>query len=150
MQISRLIWEAFQDLLAADTTTLADTDAMKVYLVVANFIPSLDLNDIADLVLASFTGSAAKAAGVGAQQTFYDPISGLRYIQVLEPAGGWTWECTVTPGAPQTVYGFVLTNNAGDTIYGSQLLETPVMISAAGQAVTIPQVRMGFLSGSPV
>jgi len=100
MQISRDLWEQYQDLLAADTTTLASVAANHVHLVIAAFVPSLNLSDIGTLTLATFTGSAPKNVGTGTQQTFYDVVAGRRVLQLLEPAGGWTWICTATPGAP--------------------------------------------------
>lgn len=149
MQISRTLWEAFQDLLAADTATLAAATAMKVHLVIASFVPALDLETIGDLTLATFTGSTAKSAGIGTAQTFYDVANGLRSVQVLEPAGGWHWTCTADPASPETVYGWVLTDTAGTTIWGSALLDSPVTISAAGQGLDIDQVRMEFSEQSP-
>lgn len=149
MQPSRALWEAYQDLLAADTGTLAAVGAMHLHLAAANFVPSLDLL-LASLVEATFTGGAAKNCGTGTQQTYYDVNSGRRVIQILEPAGGWTWICTVTPGAPETIYGYYLTDNADAVLHGAALLSTPVTIQTAGQAVILPYVRMEFLSNSPV
>jgi len=150
MKVSREIWEAFQDLLAADTGTLAAVAAMHVHLVIAPFVPSLDLV-IGDLTLATFTGSTPKNAGTGAQQVFDNPLAaGQRVVQILEPAGGWTWICTADPTPAETVYGWVLTDNTNADVYGSELLAAPVTIGSAGQGITVPNVRMSFLPTSPI
>lgn len=149
MQPSRTIWETFQDLLAADTGTLAAVAAMHVHLAAATFIPSLDLS-LASLVEATFTGGAAKNAGIGTAQTYYNVTTGRREVQILEPAGGWTWICTVAPAAPETIFGFYLTDNADAVLFGAELLATPITIQAVGQAVILPYLRMSFLTNSPV
>jgi hypothetical protein len=137
------ILQALVDLLAADTATLGSVTAMKVHLVAANFTPDPELT-IGDLTLATFTGSAAKLAGTGTQQVFSDPVTGYRTIQILEPAGGWTWECTATPGAPETIYGVALTDNAGTDLYSTMLFNSPITISLIGQAVVVANLQFQF------
>lgn len=149
MQIRRVLWEAYQDLLAADTNTLASTDALHVHLVVSSFTPSLDGPDVGDVTLASFTGGALKAVTVGDQQTYYDMSTGTRLLQLLEPAGGWTWICTADPASPQTVYGYIVTDMANAVVYGSGLLPNPVTISEAGQGISIPRIIASFMPISP-
>lgn len=149
MQISKTLWQSIADLLAADTGALAAATAMHVHLVIAPFNPALSLETIGDLTLATFTGSTPKNCGTGAQQVFTDAGTGKLTLQLLEPAGGFTWECTVTPGAPETVYGFVVTDTADAVIHGSELLPAPLTISEAGQAVVVPNIRMAFLTSSP-
>lgn len=148
MQVGRALWESIQDLVAADTAFLAAAAANKVHLVIASFVPSLDL-DPTTLTLATFTGSAALSAVIGVQDVFYDPLTGTRAILVKSPAGGWTWNCTVTPGAPETVYGWVMKDNAGTGLVGSGLLTTPVPISTAGQGVIVPEIRIDFSTSNP-
>jgi len=136
------------ELVAADPAGLATAlDAPKVTLIIGGFAPGLT-TDIADLDVATFTGSAAKSATVGAQQAFFDPVTSSWCVQLLEPVGGWTWECTADPAAAETVVGFVVTNQAEDITYGSGLLDEPVVISGSGQAVAIPYVRMRIAAGA--
>lgn len=149
MTPSKLLFDAIQSLLAADSATLAPaTDANIVSLVINNFTPSQDLV-IGDLTLATFTGSAPKAAGTGTQTVYTDPISGERVIQVKEPVGGWTWVCTATPGTPETVYGVILTNDDGTVLLGSQLLDVPVPIVNNGDGFSIAKLWFQFLNQSP-
>jgi hypothetical protein len=142
---SNEILNAFRDLLAADTGTLANAAAMHVHLVAATFTPSPG-RVIADFTLATFTGSTPLNAGTGVQQAFLDPLSGRRTIQIKEPAGGWHWQCTAAPGSPETIYGYVVTDNGDTDVYGCSLLPTPVEVSAVGHSVDIPFIRLSYPS----
>src|SRR5262249_48439921 len=93
-----------------------------------------------------FTGSAAKAAGTGTQQIGNAPGTGLRWVQMLEPAGGWTFKCTAAPSSPETVYGWVLTDGAGTTTWFSALLPDPVVIADVGDTVAIPGARVPYVA----
>lgn len=145
---SRALFEAMIDAMAADTAFLAAATAMHVHPVVNNFVPSQTIS-LGSLTLATFTGGAAKNCGVGAQTVFLDPIANLLLIQLLEPAGGFTWECTVTPASPETVYGYAVTDTADAVLLGTALLDTPVAISVAGQGFSVPYIRLRFLNTSP-
>lgn len=145
---SQSLFDSMVALLAADTAGLANATANKVSLVVGSFVPALNLS-LGSLTLASFTGSTALAAGTGTQQVFVDPISNLKCIQIKEPAGGWNWICTVTPDPSQTIYGWVLTNGAIDTLLAAGLLASPIPISLSGQGLSIPYLRLFFNNNSP-
>jgi len=145
---SRELWQSIPVAAAADTAYLAAAGAMHVHLAAAPFLPVLDL-DLASLVEATFTGSTAKNAGTGVQPTFFDVQTGAFLIQLLEPAGGWSWQCTVDPVVPETIYGFFVTDNADAVLLGSMLLPAPVTIVAAGQGLTVPRVTLSFNTTSP-
>lgn len=140
-------------LLAADATTLAPAAlAVHVHLIIVNVNPQTYTFNAADE--ATFTGGAAKSAGTGAQQFFSDN-DGNRYVQLLEPAGGWTWTCTVTPAAPETVYALCVTDNADAVTYGTLLLTAgPQEISLAGQGFSEGSIQLilgpGFFDALPV
>lgn len=148
MTPSRDLWQSMIDAMAADTAFLADALAMHVHLAIAAFVPSLDL-DILTLVEATFTGSAAKVAGTGAQPVSFDVPTGAEIIMVKEPAGGWSWTCTVDPVVPETVFGWWITDNADTLLLGSALLDDPVTINAAGQGLTVARVFLSFAQSSP-
>jgi uncharacterized protein YjbI with pentapeptide repeats len=141
------ILQAIVDLLAADTATLANAAALHVHLSKSNFTPGPDLTP-ADFTEADFTGATALDAGTGTQQTFVDPSTNLRTIQLLEPAGGWHWDCAGGT-LPQTVYGYYVTDHTDADLYGCVKFTTPIVISAAGQGLDIAQVRFTFLNTSP-
>lgn len=145
---SRDLWQSFIDAAAADTAFLADAVANKVHLAMAAFTPGLDL-PLGSLTEATFTGSAALSAGTGAQPVSFDVPTGFEIITVKEPAGGWSWVCTVAPGAPETIHGWYLTDNAGAVLYGSGLLDAPVTIDDAGQGLSIPRITLSFAETSP-
>jgi len=133
-----------QALIAADATGLADTDALHVHLIKSAFTPTQE-TALADLTQADFGGYADIAAEAGTQQTFRDPVTGQLVIQMEEPVGGWHWQATSGANLPQTIYGFVLTDNADAVTYGSQLLDTPVTLTDSGDAVDIGQVRFNIV-----
>jgi len=147
MIATKVLESAVQSLLAADTTTLAPAvNALHVHLIQAPFTPDSD-TDFTTLTEADFTGGAAKAAGVGACQTFSDPITLQLAIQLNEPVGGWHWKATALTNLPQTIYGYVVTDNADAVTYGSALFPSPFPILAINDGVDIPFVRLE-LSGS--
>ncbi len=135
---------ALGDLLAADIPTLAPAAANKIALVAANFTPDENLV-LADLTLATFTGSAPKAGAAGAQQVGVDPATGDQVITNLAPAGGWRFECTVAPATPEPIYGFALTNNAGAVLLAVGLLAVPISIAAVGDYVDLGAVEIRFV-----
>lgn len=130
-------------LLADDVATLAAVAGMKLHLAKNSFVPGPGLT-LASLQEATFTGSAAKVAGTGNQTVFVDPLTSAFNIEVLEPAGGWHWNCTVDPAPAETIFGVYLTDNAGAVLYASQLLPAPVTISAAGQGLDFANARLAL------
>jgi len=147
MIATTVLENAVQALLAADPTTLAPAvNALHVHLIQAPFVPAND-TDFAALTEATFTGGAAKTAGVGACQTFTDPITLQLAIQLNEPVGGWHWKATAGAALPQTIYGYCVTDNADAVTYGSALFPSPFPILAINDGVDIPFVRLE-LSGN--
>lgn len=137
-----------KELIASDTLMLADgDDAPTVFLVIAPFTPSRAVAK-ADLVLATFTGSAAKASEAGTQQAYFDPLTQEQVVQLAEPEGGWMWECTAAPAETETVYGIVVCKGATATTMGSGLLDEPVPISAIGDGVNIGSVQLRLPLGA--
>jgi len=144
MTPSNALLDQLQNLLATDATTLAPAvGGVSVHLAKAAFTPAPTLA-LASLTEADFAGSASLIAGTGTQQAFLDPITGLRIIQLLEPAGGWHWEATGAPVPAQTIFGFYVTDNANTVLYGSQLLATAVTITAIGDGLDIANTRFAM------
>lgn len=136
---------ALGDLLAADVGTLAPVAANKIALIAANFALNENLV-VGDLTLATFTGSTPKAGAAGAQQVGIDPLTGDQVITNLTPAGGWRWECTVAPGAPETIYGFALLDATLADLLGAALLDNPITITSVGDFVDLGAVTIRFVS----
>ena len=133
--------------IAADTAALADADFLHVFLVINAFTPGNNLVP-GDLTKATFTGGASKVTISATMQKFKDPQTGEWIIQIPEIAGGWHWQTGDTANLPQTVYGYALTNLAEDTLWGTALLDAPVVLNAAAQGVDIGQVRFRFSQGA--
>jgi len=134
---------ALGELLAADVATLAPVAANKIALIAAPIAIQESLA-IGDLTLATFTGSTPKSGVAGAQQSGINPLTGQQVITNLVPAGGWRWECTAAPGAPEVIYGFALIDDAGAVLLGGQLLTVPVTIQAVGDFVDLGAVTIEF------
>ncbi len=126
-------------LLAADTAVLASVTAMKVGLIVAPYVGSID-RLIGDLTLSAATGLVPLAGVAGAQLESIDPITGESVVEIKAPAGGFRWE---TPGGftgPVTVYGFALCNGAVDALYGTEALDPPQILTTENQSITAPEL----------
>lgn len=144
MQPMNNLLDKTMTLLAADVPTLAPATGNKVHLSQQTFTPS-PARVIGDFLEATFTGYAALVAGTGAQQTFTDAATGLRTIQILEPAGGWHWVSTGTANLPQTIYGYYVTDNGTTTLFGCALLQSPVTITASNQSVDVGNIRLSLV-----
>lgn len=132
------------ELLAADATTLAPaTDANIIALIAAPFTESENLT-VAGLTLATFTGSAPIEGATGAQQSGVKPATGEQVITILAPAGGWRWECTAAPTAPEGIFGYALLSNDGLTLLAVHTLATPESIAAAGDFIDLGSVELTF------
>lgn len=129
-------------LLADDAETLAHpTDPPKVHLIKEAFNPGLTL-DVQDLDVCDFSDYAPKEAVAGSQQTYSDPSNGDILIQMTEPEGGWYWQVGISAtNLPQSVHGFVVTNNDASMTYGSSVLAQPVELTSSGQGLNLPQVQ---------
>jgi len=143
---TKVIEDAMAGLLAADTNTLAKVLPPKVHLIAAAFVPGENL-DFTVLTEASFPGYAALAATSGTQQSFNDPTTGDNVVQLLEPAGGWHWQANATVTPNQTIYGYVVTDNASLITYGGQLFSTPIVLAVSGDAIDQGQVRFNIPRG---
>jgi len=113
------------------------------------FTPSPTLV-IGDITEADFDGYAALSAASAATQVFQDPATGDTRIQVREPAGGWTWIVSGNTNLPQTVYGYVLTDPTGATVYGSERITPPIVIpdGGTGMGFSIPDVGYDLISSA--
>lgn len=137
MIASTLLSQSVAELVGADATRLADpADAPKVTLIIDDFSPDPS-TDPMTLMFATFTGSTPKSATAGAQAVGVDPLTNESIITLNEPVGGWRWECTADPATPETVYGFVVTDQAQAVLYGIQHLDEPVQISLAGHEINL-------------
>lgn len=132
------------NLVAGDVGSLGAATAVKLHLASAAFVPSLTTT-VAGLTEATFAGYAAIAAGAtGLQQNFFDPATGNGIVEIIPPLGGWHWVTASATGLPQTLYGSYLTDNGNVQLWGSQLFQTPIVLTASGQGVDVVNARFTF------
>lgn len=134
--------------LAEGTTLLATAEVLTIALVINDFAPTKDIV-LVDLTLATFTGSTPKVVTTGNQTVLYDSETARRGVLLKEPVGGFNFVCTSAPGAPETVFGWALLFDAGSSVWAVNKLETPVVITSAGDFVGIPAL-FGYLQQNPV
>lgn len=139
MLIDSAMRQTLIELIASSEPISQPTDELKVWLIASNFTPPI--SDPTVPTTATFTGSTEKEAALGDADVYIDPTNGKSYIQLKEPAGGWSWICTATPGAAETIYGYMVTNAGKTECYGATKFSTPYVINAAGQGIQIGQVR---------
>jgi len=130
--------------LVAVTGIFAKSD-LEIALVREPFSPGLALV-YGDLTLANFTGSSQKTWDPGLWA--FDPATGLITFYPTTPAGGYQWETADTVNLPQTIYGYALLDQDSTTLYFSELLATPLELTAANQLISIPLPIVTMLSGA--
>lgn len=139
MKIVNTLSNTLSTLLATDTAFLANATAMKVGLITAPFTPSIE-RVMADLTISAATGLVPLAGVAGAQLESVDPITGELIVEIKAPAGGFRWETPVGFTGPVTVYGFALGNNAMTTLFGTESLPNPIVLTVENQALTAPEL----------
>jgi hypothetical protein len=100
-----------------------------------------------DVVLADFTGYAAKTPVPGTQPSGNDPATSDFKITISPPAGGWRWETTGLTNLPQTIHGIVLYSTTGPTLLASGLLDSPIDLAGLNQEVLLDAVTLTFMQG---
>jgi hypothetical protein len=135
------IIDSVPGLIAADTAFLGVAAVKHVHLIKEAFTPSPAIN-FPPTKVATFDGYATLNAASGSQQSFTDPVSGNQIVQLIEPLGGWHWLTTGGTNLPQTIYGYFVTDLADAVTLGCGILDTPVILTATGQAIDIAQIRI--------
>lgn len=145
--ITNTLAARFANLVAADATTLDNAANVKIRLSKAAFTPSPDLTP-AGITTADFDGYADMEKDAGAPNVYLDPGTGDYLIEIPPPAGGWTFETTGATNLPQTIFGWVLLDNAGTTVYDSQLISPQPVLTASGQGFTLNPIRIRIPAGA--
>lgn len=144
MFMNRSISAGMASLLAADVGTLAPvTNPIKMGLITTNFNPNPDLL-IGDVDISAVPGLLPITGVVGPQNESLDPVTGENIVEVKEPLGGFRWETPEDFVPPVTVFGFALINNAGTTLFATQLLTPPVQLIAGNQALSAGPFQFRF------
>lgn len=144
-----MITDNLQDVIAAaigaDTSTWA---GMLIGLADEAFVPTPQL-ELGDITEASFTGYARVTMNGNVLNVSKDPLTGDNILTVVPPVGGWYWEVTGGTGLPKTIYGWFLLSDDTVTLFGSDLLEEPVTLTASGQSVALGQIKLRLPVGNP-
>jgi len=133
--------------IAADTTTFANSDRIQVQLIASPFTEVVDL-DMGTLVNPTNSGISGRKEGSGAGDVTIDPISGERLIDVPAPAGGWRWETTSVFAGNETIYGYAICIGDGGNPLAVEHFDEPIEVTAAGQVIDIARVRLRLNSGA--
>lgn len=124
-------------LLSTDTGTIAPAvGGVSLRLAKAAFVPS-EATTLASLVEADFPGYAAVVGGSGNLTEYIDPITGLRSMNLKEPAGGWHFQSTGSPVPSQTIFGWYVTDAGPASLYAMELFNPPIVIDSAGQGIDV-------------
>lgn len=99
-----------------------------------------------DTDLSDFTGSTAKVAAAATRPVLTDPATGLQFLRIPDPAGGWQWTTTATTNLPQNVTGYALSTDSttieGGTLLGTVAVDPPLILNApAGQSFGVSEVN---------
>lgn len=145
---TRAVREKAAQLLAADAATLAPAvDANVIALVMAAFTPGENLT-LGSLTFATFDGATPLEVGVGTQPEGLDPNTNDALISMLPPVTGWRWETTGTTNLPQTIFGYALVTDGLAVLLASDVLETPIVLTAVNQVVILPALAIRQLANS--
>lgn len=122
----------------------AITRALEVALIIAPFVPSVDLV-FADLTLAAGDGLDPLSISVGdGPDAGFDPTTGEGILTVPDPVGGWNWVLTADQTPPVVVYGYALYENGGvpAPLKATALLPAPVSLTIIGDQIGIGTVEL--------
>ncbi len=139
MTPTQALLDAVAAAIAADTAALAAAGFLHVYPVKQAFSPGIGLV-VADVPKADFDGGTPKVTSSATILTGIDPQTGEWILEIPEIAGGWRWEVSGTTNLPQTIHGFALTNVGESTLWGTALLDAPVVLTAVSQVVEVGSV----------
>jgi len=129
--------------LAASVAIWTTAGLCVVRLIAAPFTPGENLVT-ADLTFATFSGSASLVCQNAPQEAGVDPATQEQKVTIIAPLGGWRWECSATPGSPETVYGYALVDDGG-VLLGVALLNNPVTIAAIGDFLDLGSIEITFV-----
>jgi hypothetical protein len=137
--------ESIAEAFAADTNFLAVAiNGNKVHLLDADFLEDENLV-LANVSLASFTGSTGLVATAGVQQAGVDPTTREQLVTLVEPAGGWRWENTADEVNPISIYGYALLDNAEAVLLAVKRFALPINIQFIGDEINIGAATFRFV-----
>lgn len=136
----RTLTNTLSKLLAADAATLAEAGGTAVFLVGANFTPSIDLV-AADIVRVTNLALLPKVPTPGTQNDSVDPVTGELIVEMKEPAGGFSWNTGVGFVGPVTAWGVALYNGGVTVLLGTQKFDQPILLNGDNQSVNVGSIQ---------
>ena len=121
-----------------------------VGLIAVPFLPAVD-GTLPPTPFPTFTGYAPKERPAVDAQVVLDPVTGRTTIRLPPPVGGWTFVASGDPAEPVTIHGYYVTIGVEDSdpqvpVTGSALFTSPIVISQAGDFITIQDILLEFLA----
>jgi hypothetical protein len=145
--ITDVLAARFANLVAADVTTLDAALNVKILLSKSAFTPGPG-TAVGSITEADFDGYAPLEKDAAAPNVYTDPATGDFIIEIPPPAGGFSFETTGVTNLPQTIFGWLLTDNAEAVVYDSQLMSPQPLLTASGQGFSLAPVRIRIPAGA--
>lgn len=131
-------------LIANDAGSINSATANKIHLAQAPFVPS-NAMVVPDFSEANFPGYASVTLLVGPGVVGKNPVSNEQEIIIKEGAFPLIFMANAVPVAPQTIYGYYVTDFTMTKVLGCANLPTPVVISDLGHFVELPSPSFRFV-----
>lgn len=135
MKITREFLRQMLDMVK-NVTANASIAEPKLHLFKTDVQPNQD-SEPADFVEADFDGYAAIGFGATDWNTGVEPVSGNLVIEPPPDGVALQWECSGDTDLPQTIYGFYLTNETNDVVYGARRFDVPINLTTPGSGKII-------------
>jgi len=139
--------ELAQDFAGTNQDFVSNTPVAVAYLFTNNLTPTPQ-TVFADIVEPTFTGYVSKTSGNGPVVASIDPLTGEYLCVIPMPAGGFRWVCTVTPGAPQIIYGAFIKGNITANTIRCYKFDQPITIAVVGDQIDIGPQLLRFLQNA--
>jgi hypothetical protein len=140
LKIVRRFYDAMCVLMGTEQSEIG-ADTVSIALVNSPFTPGIGLVS-GDYSIANFETSGILEPSTDAVN-YYDAETDQNFTRLVPPAGGWNWRTTSTVNLPQTIYGYVVRNGAGELI-GSDLLPEPMLLTRAGESITLGDIVLPY------
>ncbi len=117
--------------------------ARLIRLFMNNIIPTRQ-TVVGDLTTPTFTGYADKAMGIALGREGTDPLSGKNEVIAVPALGGLVWAPSDAVNLPQTIYGWAMVDSTGAFLIGAERFPNPIILSGAGQLVSVDKVACEY------
>jgi len=138
--IGQEVYDTIAAAIGADTISFGDST---VYLTEDVFTPSQGMSPPAVLTDGGLVAISMSGASVNVS---IDPTTGDQVFKAVPPIGGWYFETVNTTNLPATVRGWAWVDDSNEVL-AAALLDTPILLDAAGQSIEIDDVEFRLPAG---